>query len=193
MKRNPNSQPPWTLHSMANIKKNVICRLAAPGKGQAFANKYSIHEICIYIDIDIDMWGYWTGAENWKNRPSFLTNGMNLRYYPVWLSQSMGKHYPRGSAIVFFHKADDCPCVMNWASRSLDASKSRQQTWVLTEQQNWNWPMEQGRQMVCFIFFCIETVFFMDMHAPKFKKTRHCFSIWLWLNAKFYMVCSKLL
>ena len=158
MKRNPNSRPPWTLYSLAKIKKNVICRLAAPGEGQAFANKYSIHEICIYIYID--MWGYWTGAEKWKSHHSFLTNGMNLRYSPVWLSQSMGKHYPHGSAIVFFHKADDCPCVMNWASRSLDVSKSRQQTSVSTEQQNWNWPMEQARQMICFIFSVLKLFFY---------------------------------
>jgi hypothetical protein len=33
--------------------KNVICRHpAAPGKAQAFANKYSIHRICDGIELD---------------------------------------------------------------------------------------------------------------------------------------------
>ena len=117
MKKNPNSHPHQTLHSVGKMKKD----LAAPGKARAPA-------VCIYISISLHMW-HMCSIVDWalmldpmtkqvENMDSALhpLNVWPINFFSHWKTEYLNHLTVNSSSFIITKPLTQEPMISPWCS-----------------------------------------------------------------------------
>ena len=131
MKKNPNSHPHQTLHSVGKMKKD----LAAPGKARAPA-------VCIYIYISLHMW-HMCSIVDWalmldpmtkqvENMDSALhpLNVWPINVFSHWKTEYLNHLTVNSSSFIITKPLTQEPMISPWCFLSLEASGGWSLCWA---------------------------------------------------------------